>query len=189
MDVLFHDTFYVVGHFHVMFAGSAMYACWGAFYFYFPSIFGVKFSRIYGYLHVFYYLMGQLMTVAPMMWLGYSGMPRRVLDYPASLGGWHSVVSAGHLLSIAGIMSFFIMIFDSLRQSRAVTRNTFGISRFNTRLNFYIYEISRTKYIQRKGWYLARFNNLNILKFNNQNYQNNEFLESSIFSYTFIKRK
>jgi heme/copper-type cytochrome/quinol oxidase subunit 1 len=27
MDVLFHDTFYVVGHFHVMFAGSAMYAC------------------------------------------------------------------------------------------------------------------------------------------------------------------
>jgi len=87
MDVLFHDTFYVVGHFHVMFAGSAMYACWGAFYFYFPSIFGVKFSRIYGYLHVFYYLIGQLMTVAPMMWLGYSGMPRRVLDYPASLGG------------------------------------------------------------------------------------------------------
>jgi len=26
MDVLFHDTFYVVGHFHVMFAGSAMFA-------------------------------------------------------------------------------------------------------------------------------------------------------------------
>ena len=36
-DVLFHDTFYVVGHFHVMFAGSAMLANFGAFYFYFPS--------------------------------------------------------------------------------------------------------------------------------------------------------
>jgi heme/copper-type cytochrome/quinol oxidase subunit 1 len=86
-DVLFHDTFYVVGHFHVMFAGSAMLANFGAFYFYFPSIFGVKFSRIYGYLHCVYFLVGQFMTIIPMIWLGYSGMPRRVLDYPASLGG------------------------------------------------------------------------------------------------------
>jgi heme/copper-type cytochrome/quinol oxidase subunit 1 len=46
MDVLFHDSFYVVGHFHVMFAGSAMFASFGAFYFYFPSIFGLKFSRL-----------------------------------------------------------------------------------------------------------------------------------------------
>jgi len=46
MDVLFHDSFYVIGHFHVMFAGAAMFASFGAFYFYFPSIFGVKYSRI-----------------------------------------------------------------------------------------------------------------------------------------------
>ena len=67
LDILFHDTFYVVGHFHVMFAGSAMFASFGAFYFYFPSIFGVKFSRIFGYLHCFYYLLGQLLTVIPMI--------------------------------------------------------------------------------------------------------------------------
>ena len=66
MDILFHDSFYVVGHFHVMLAGSAMFASFGAFYFYFPAIFGVKFSRIYGYLHCLYYLIGQLMTVVPM---------------------------------------------------------------------------------------------------------------------------
>ena len=46
-----------------------------------------------------------------MFWLGYAGMPRRVLDYPASMGGWHSVISAGHMLSVAGLMAFFIMIF------------------------------------------------------------------------------
>ena len=189
MDILFHDTFYVVGHFHVMFAGSAMFANFGAFYFYFPSIFGVKFSRIYGYLHCIYFLTGQVMTVVPMIWLGYSGMPRRVLDYPASLGGWHAIVSAGHLLSVAGLMAFFIMIFDSLRQARAVTRNTFGISRFNTRLNFYLYEIARTKYIQRKGWYVSRFNTSNRIQLNKVNYSNNEYLETVLFSYTFIKPK
>ena len=87
MDILFHDSFYVVGHFHVMLAGSGMFASFGAFYFYFPAIFGVKYSRLYGYLHALYYLIGQLMTVVPMFWLGYAAMPRRVLDYPAALGG------------------------------------------------------------------------------------------------------
>jgi heme/copper-type cytochrome/quinol oxidase subunit 1 len=66
MDVLFHDTFYVIAHFHVMLAGGAMFGSWGAFYFYFPAIFGVKYSRIYAYFHYSYYLLGQFMTVVPM---------------------------------------------------------------------------------------------------------------------------
>lgn len=187
MDILFHDSFYVVGHFHVMLAGSAMFASFGAFYFYFPAIFGVKFSRIYGYLHCLYYLIGQLMTVVPMFWLGYAAMPRRVLDYPAALGGWHAVVSAGHMLSVAGMMAFFIMIFDSLRQGRAATRNSFGVARFNTRLNFYIYEGARTWYLQRKGWYLSRFNRHNSVRVNNLNTLNNEYLETTLYSYAIVK--
>jgi heme/copper-type cytochrome/quinol oxidase subunit 1 len=187
MDILFHDSFYVIGHFHVMFAGAAMFASFGAFYFYFPSIFGVKFSRIWGYLHIVYFLLGQLMTVIPMFWLGYSGMPRRVLDYPASLGGWHAIVSAGHLLSVAGLMAFFIMIFDSLRQGRAATRNTFGISRFNTRFNFYLYEVARNRFVQRKGWYISRYNRPNTLSLNELNYNNNEALETTLYSYVLVK--
>jgi heme/copper-type cytochrome/quinol oxidase subunit 1 len=66
MDILFHDTFYVIGHFHVMLAGGAMFGSFGAFYFYFPAIFGVKYSRIFAYLHYSYYLLGQLLTVIPM---------------------------------------------------------------------------------------------------------------------------
>jgi len=55
------------------------------------------------------------------------------------------------MLSVAGMIAFFVMIFDSIRQARAVTRNSFGIVRFNTRLNFYLYELARTLFIQRKG--------------------------------------
>jgi hypothetical protein len=186
MDILFHDSFYVIGHFHVMFAGAAMFASFGAFYFYFPSIFGVKFSRVWGYLHIIYFLLGQLMTVIPMFWLGYSGMPRRVLDYPASLGGWHAIVSAGHLLSVAGLMSFFIMIFDSLRQGRAATRNSFGISRFNTRFNFYLYEVARIRFVQSKGWYTSRNFRSDSLSLASLNYINNEVLETTLYSYAFV---
>lgn len=188
MDILFHDTFYVVGHFHVMLAGSAMFASFGAFYFYFPAIFGVKYSRTYGYLHCIYYLIGQLMTVIPMLWLGYAAMPRRVLDYPSVLGGWHAVVSAGHMLSIAGMMAFFIMIFDSIRQARTATRNSFGVTRFNTRLNFYVYEGARTWFIQRKGWVLSRFNFSNSVHLNNLHFSNYEYLETTLYSYVVTRR-
>jgi heme/copper-type cytochrome/quinol oxidase subunit 1 len=67
MDVLFHDTFYVIGHFHVMLAGSGMMGIFGAFYFYMPAMYGVRYSRIYAYIHYFYYIIGQFLTVVPML--------------------------------------------------------------------------------------------------------------------------
>ena len=188
MDILFHDSFYVVGHFHVMLAGAAMLASFGAFYFYFPAIFGVKYSRIFGYLHLVYYLLGQLMTVIPMFWLGYSGMPRRVLDYPASMGGWHSIVSAGHLLSVAGMMAFFVMIFDSLRSGRAATRTSYGIARFNTRLNFYTFEGARMCHVRIKGWHTSRAHTRDELTVTGIPYRSLEPLESTLYSYTLLNK-
>ena len=187
MDILFHDTYYVIGHFHVMLAGAAMFGAFGGLYFYFPAIFGVKFSRTYAYLHLVYYVLGQLMTVIPMFWLGYSGMPRRVLDYPAALGGWHSVASAGHLLSVAGMVAFFIMIFDSLRQCRAATRNSFGISRFNTRLNFYLYETSKMLFVQRKCWYISRHESVKAVVDDRKALINHELVEAPTYSYVLVR--
>ena len=188
MDILFHDTFYVIGHFHVMFAGSAMIGIFSAFYFYFPAIYGVKYSRIYGYIHYIYYISGQLITVIPMLWLGYCGHPRRVLDYPAVFGGWHSIASAGHLLSVIAILSFFFMIYDSIRQGKPTIRNNFGVSRFNTRLNFFFFEINRLSFLQRKLFFNLRIDNIVFL---NKKQKLNQFFllnyETILFSYKFYK--
>lgn len=67
MDILFHDTFYVIGHFHVMLSGSVMFASFGAFYFYLPSLFGVRYSRLFAYFHFIYYSVGQFLTMTPMI--------------------------------------------------------------------------------------------------------------------------
>ena len=67
MDILFHDTFYVIGHFHVMLAGSGMIGIFSAYYFYFPAMYGVRYSRIYAYIHYVYYVIGQLMITLPML--------------------------------------------------------------------------------------------------------------------------
>jgi heme/copper-type cytochrome/quinol oxidase subunit 1 len=123
-----------------------------------------------------------------MLWLGYCGMPRRVLDYPSSLGGWHSLVSGGHLLSVTAILAFFITIYDSIRQAKPAIRSNFGVSRFNTRTNFYFFEINRLSFLQRKSLYLHR-THLHV-----KGYQSNlntfelSKLETTLFSYQFYKK-
>jgi len=81
------------------------------------------------------------------------------------------------------------MIFDSLRQGRAATRNSFGISRFNTRLNFYLYEVARTRFVQRRGWYISRYNRPHALSLNELNYNNHEVLETTLYSYVLVQSK
>lgn len=187
MDILFHDTFYVIGHFHVMLAGSLMFSGFAAFYFYLPSLFGIRYSRLFAYLHVFYYSLGQLFTVIPMIWLGYLGMPRRVLDYPAAMGGWHSLISSAHMLTVAGILTFVIMLFDSLRKQKAYTIKTFGVGRYNTRLNFYLYQNARNYYWLSKHFTLTPIRMPQHIK-NNNNVNDVTFLDSGLFFYSFTPR-
>jgi len=187
MDILFHDSFYVIGHFHVMLSGSLMFAGFAGIYFYFPAIFGVRYNRFFAYLHYIYYTVGQLFTVIPMMWLGYNGMPRRVMDYPAVLGGWHSISTSSHILSIAGILCFIFMLFDSLRKKKTYIVRTFGVGRYNTRLNFYLYEVNKHNYWQKKYLFLLKnkvYTN-NIYLYNKVN--NYELYDNSI-SYYLIKK-
>jgi ACR3 family arsenite efflux pump ArsB len=93
------------------------------------------------------------------------------------------------MLSVAGLIAFFIMIFDSLRQGRAIIRNTFGIVRYNIRLNFYLYEISKIYYIQQKSFHFFRFLKFASIRLNNLNYKNFESFETTLITYAFFKKK
>ena len=188
MDVLFHDTFYVIGHFHVMLSCCAMMGIFAAFYFYFPAIYGVKYSRSFAYIHYVYYVLGQFISIMPMMWLGYCGMPRRVLDYPASLGGWHAISSAGHLLSVAALLSFFIMMYDSIRQGKPSIRSNFGAGRLNTRLSFYFFEINRLSFLQKKSFYNHRITRTTFNKIPNKTLLYLTTIDSTLFSYQFFNK-
>lgn len=155
-DTLLHDTFYVIGHFHVMLAGAGMSCVFAAFYFYFASIFGVRYSRFFAYLHFIFYLSGQLITLIPMFWLGYAGMPRRIMDYPSAFGGWHSLASSGHLLTVFSFAFFLLMLADSFYENRAPISKTRGVSRLNTRLAFYTYEVRKLAHWRQRSLVLLR---------------------------------
>lgn len=182
-DTLFHDTFYVIGHFHVMLAGAAVSCIFGGFYFYFSSIFGVRYSRVFAYAHYVFYTVGQVLTLVPMFWLGYAGMPRRVMDYPAAFGGWHSLASSGHIITVISMVFFLFMLIDSLVEGRAPVRLTYGVGRLNTRLGFYIYEQRKLQHWQQKALTLPGNKPTPLSSL----YYHAYYSELPIFTYTFKK--
>ena len=79
------------------------------------------------------------------------------------------------------------MLYDSVRQAKPTIRNNFGVGRFNTRLNFYLFEINRLNFIQRKSLHNHRFVKLKTLNQNSLNYLTLTTFETTLFSYRFFK--
>ena len=86
------------------------------------------------------------------------------------------------------MLSFFMMIYDSIRQSKPTIRNNFGVGRFNTRLNFYFFEINRLSFIQRKNFYNHRLVSTHSKNKTNLNYLNIVNYDSTLFSYRFYTK-
>jgi heme/copper-type cytochrome/quinol oxidase subunit 1 len=150
LNVSMHDTFYVIAHFHLMFSAGVITGAFAGIYYYFPALFGIKYSRMFGYLHLVYFFGGQWMTFIPMFWLGYSGMPRRIHDYPAFMMGWHGMASVGHLTTLIGVVFFFLMLLDSHIERRIAVHSTLGIPRWHKRILYYMYKIRYLQLVNKK---------------------------------------
>jgi len=79
------------------------------------------------------------------------------------------------------------MMYDSIRQAKPAIRNNFGVGRFNTRLNFYFFEISRLSFIQRKSFHNHRHTRVLSSQPRELKYLNLNELDSTLFSYQFTK--
>ena len=145
LNVSMHDTFYVVAHFHLMLSGTTIMGIFLWFYYYFVPLFGIKYSRIFGLLHLIYYFGGQWLTFLPMFWLGFSGLPRRIHDYPVVFMGWQGMASVGHFVTLMGVFFFFLMLLDSHIERRVSIPNTLGLPRWHKRIMYYIFKI---RYLQ-----------------------------------------
>ena len=143
LNISMHDTLYVVAHFHLMLSGAVVMAIFAGFYFYFYIFFGVKYSKTWAYLHLFYYTAGQWMTFLPLFWVSFSGLPRRLHDFPAVFTGWQSMATAGHFVTMVGVCCFYLMILDAHRVGKTAITPTLMIPRFNKRILYYIYKIAQ----------------------------------------------
>nr|YP_010632213.1 cytochrome c oxidase subunit 1 [Cryptocaryon irritans]WBP62329.1 cytochrome c oxidase subunit 1 [Cryptocaryon irritans] len=177
LNISMHDTFYVIAHFHLMLSGTTIIGIFLGFYYYFTALFGIKYSRIFAYLHLIYYFGGQWLTFLPMFWLGFSGLPRRVHDYPVVFTGWQGMASVGHFVTLMGVIFFFIMILDSHIERRTVISSTLGLPRWHKRASYYIFKIRFLQNNRNSLSYIPSFKERN--EYRNKQYNEFEFYSLS----------
>lgn len=168
-DIILHDTYYIVGHFHVMLSGSLMAMLFAYIYFNFRELTGLYYIWLFSFNHLICHTLGHMVTFVPMLWLGYAGMPRRVQDYPWGYSGWHSVASLGHTIVLFGIINFIVVINLSIYLKRPTNSKNNGFPFIQSRIAFLIlnkyYSISTNFKKQIIGTIIFRIYINNIIKF------------------------
>ncbi|HLN18314.1 MAG TPA: cytochrome c oxidase subunit I [Acidimicrobiales bacterium] len=86
IDFFTHDTYFVVAHFHQVLFGTAVFAGFAGFYYWFPKMWGRMLNDGLGKWHFWLTFIGFWLTFMPQYGVGLKGMPRRVASYPADLG-------------------------------------------------------------------------------------------------------
>jgi len=102
VDLVLHDTYYVVGHFHYVVMGAIAFAGFAGLYYWFPMFTGRMYQRRLGKIHFWTWMIGSNITFLAMIVLGYGGMPRRYATYLPKFATFHQLATLGALLMFVG---------------------------------------------------------------------------------------
>jgi cytochrome c oxidase subunit 1 len=124
VDVAFHDTYYVVGHFHYVLSMGAVSTIFAGFYFWVEKMFGFELPEKICVIHFWLFFIGVNITFFPMHFLGIAGMPRRISDYPDYFAGWNLICSLGSNIVLFSLF-FFIYILICIFSFSIPTKRNF----------------------------------------------------------------
>jgi cytochrome c oxidase subunit 1 len=131
-NALLHNTYFVVGHFHLTMAVAALLASFAGIYFWYPKMFGRMMDERLGKIHFWFTFVPVVFIFCAMFILGYSGMHRRIYNP-------YEYNYLRHLLSISRVMMFMVFtvffgqaiffynFFRSMRKGKVAGNNPWNV--------------------------------------------------------------
>ena len=119
LDIPLHDTYFVVGHFHLIMGVAAIFGIFAATYYWFPKMFGRMMNESWGRVHFFITLAGTYAIFMPMHYLGMAGQTRRYsqfteVAYQQKLLPLQTFITYAAFVTIAAQFIFVINLFWSM---------------------------------------------------------------------------
>jgi cytochrome c oxidase subunit I len=126
VDMVVHNTYYVIAHFHYVLSLGSTFGIFAGFYYWIGKMSGRQYNETFGKIHFWTTFIGVNLAFFPMHFLGLAGMPRRIADYPEAFAGWNMVSSIGAFISFASTLWFVFVAFHTLLAGRRAAANPWG---------------------------------------------------------------